>query len=141
MTITSTERQGFVIGLVTTADSVKGQTKPLATSILLAFPRMEAGQVATSYIPTGTRAVDIITNDVAMPLFRLYGVRDFVGPMGRRGLLGADDPPGSDANVPEWVTATQVDVQLNDFGGTLAASRVTNIDYNSLINKPDVVLP
>ncbi len=55
---------------------------------------MEAGQVATSYIPTGTRAADIITNDVAMSLFRSHGVREFVGPMGRRGLLGVDGPPG-----------------------------------------------
>jgi hypothetical protein len=125
-----------------------------------------------------------------MSLFRLYGVRDFVGPMDRRGLLGADGPPGesivgpqeergppgesivgpqgergppgesivgpqgehgspgesivgppgSDANVPSWVNATQSNVQLSTFGGTLAASRVTNIDYNSLINKPVVIL-
>jgi hypothetical protein len=34
-----------------------------------------------------------------------------------------------------------LDVQLSAFGGTLAASRVTNIGYNSLINKPVVVLP
>ena len=79
-------------------------------------------------------------------------MRDFVGPIGRRGLFGADGPPGqsivgpqgppgSDANVPEWVTTTQLDVQLIAFGGTLAASRITNIDYNSLINKPIVVLP
>ncbi len=29
-----------------------------------------------------------------MSLFRLYGVRDFVGSVGRRGLLGADGVPG-----------------------------------------------
>ena len=49
-TITSTEGQGFVVGLVTSADVVKGQTNTLATSILLAFPQMEAMQVATSYV-------------------------------------------------------------------------------------------
>jgi hypothetical protein len=32
-------------------------------------------------------------------------------------------------------------VRLSALGGTLAASRVTNIDYNSFINKPVVVLP
>ena len=112
-----------------------------------------------------------------MSLFKLYGVRDFVRPMDRRGLLGADGPPGesivdpqgergplgesivgpqgercpqgesivgppgSDANVLLWVKATQSNVQLGAFGGTLAASRVTNIDYDSLTDKSDVVLP
>jgi hypothetical protein len=40
-----------------------------------------------------------------------------------------------------YVNATQSNVQLSAFGGTLAASRVTNIDYNNLINKPAIVLP
>jgi hypothetical protein len=101
MTITSIKGQGFVIGLVTAANAVKGQTNTLATSMFLAFPQMEAGQVATSYIPTGTRAADIITIDVAMSLFRLYGERDFVGPMGRRGLIGADSPPGESIIGPQ----------------------------------------
>jgi hypothetical protein len=65
---------------------------------LICFPQFELGLVATSYIPTNgtsvTRAADIILSDVSMSMFRLYGVRDFVGPMGRRGLLGADGPPG-----------------------------------------------
>ena len=43
--------------------------------------------------------------------------------------------------TPMWVNATQSDVQLGAFGGTVAASRVINIGYNSLINKPGVVLP
>jgi len=98
MTITSTEGQGCVIGLVTAAYAIKGQTNTLATSIVLAFPLMHDGQFATSYIPAnGSPAIgaaDIITYDVAMSLFRLYGIRNFVGPMGRRGLLGASGPPG-----------------------------------------------
>ena len=138
---------------------------------------MEDEHVATSRIPTNdspvTRTADIVTYDVAMSLFGLYGVRDFVGPMGRIGLIGADGPasiqglkrytveqgiqglqgytgdvgeqglrglkgdtgdqgiqgpPGSDVNVPLWVNATQSNVHLIAFGGTLAASRVTNID-------------
>jgi len=184
MAITWTEGQGFVIGLVTAEDAIKGQTNALATSILLAFPHMEDGHVTTNYISTSgclvTRAADIVLYEVAMSLFRVYGVRDLVGPMGRRGLLGVDGPvglkgdtgeqgiqglkgdtgeqgiqglkgdtgdtgpqglPGSDATVPLWVNATQTNVQLSAFGGTLAASRLTNIDYNSLINKPLVVLP
>ena len=52
MTITSTKGQGFIIGLVTAADAIKGHTNTLATSILLAFPQMEDGQIGTSYIPT-----------------------------------------------------------------------------------------
>ena len=64
-----------------------------------------------------------------------------IGPKGDTGEQGIQGPPGSDANVPSWANATQSNVQLSAFGGTLAASRVTNIDYNSLINKPVVVLP
>ena len=56
--------------------------------------------------------------------------------------MGPQGSPGLDANVPLWVNATaQSNVQLGAFGGTLAASRVTNIDSNSLVNKPVVVLP
>ena len=59
---------------------------------------MVDGQVATSYIPTNNspfaRAADIVAYDVAMSLFGLYGVRDFVGPMGGRGFLGASGLPG-----------------------------------------------
>jgi hypothetical protein len=60
---------------------------------------MELGQVATSYIPINgtrvTRAVDNILTDVSMSMFRLYGAQDFVGPIGRRGLLGTDGPAGA----------------------------------------------
>jgi len=66
---------------------------------------MGPGQVVTSYIPTNgssaTRAADIITYDVAVSLFKLYGVRDFVGPMGRRGLLGDTGPPGESIVGPQ----------------------------------------
>ncbi len=57
---------------------------------------MELRQVATSYISTnGTRATwvaDGILSDLSMSMFKLYGVRNFVGSVGRRGLLGADGP-------------------------------------------------
>ena len=73
MTITSTEGQGFIIGLITAADSDRAEVNSIATSILLAFPQMEDGQVATSHIPANgssvTRAADIVTYDVAMSLF------------------------------------------------------------------------
>jgi hypothetical protein len=58
---------------------------------------MDLGQVATSYIPTSgtrvTKAADMVQNDVSLSLFKLYRVRDFIGPIGRRGLLGSDSPP------------------------------------------------
>ena len=41
-----------------------------------------------------TRAADVILADLAMSMFRLYGVRDFLGPTGRRGLLGVEGPVG-----------------------------------------------
>ncbi len=59
---------------------------------------MELGQVATSYIPTNgtrvTRDADVILDDLAMSTLRLYGVRDFPGPLGMRSLLGFDGPVG-----------------------------------------------
>ena len=55
--------------------------------------------------------------------------------------MGPQGPPSSDANVPLWVNATQLDVHLSALGVSLSASRVTNVDYNSRVNKPVVVLP
>jgi hypothetical protein len=89
----------FVVYLVTAATAIRAQGNIITGSIFLCFPQFKLGQVTTSYIPTnGTRvtgAADVILTDVYMSMFRLYGVRDYVGPMGRRNLLGADGPAGA----------------------------------------------
>ncbi len=105
MGITSPNGLSFVVYLVTAANVVRAQGNTTTGSIFLCFPKFKIGQVATSYIPTNgtrvTRAADVILSDVAMSLFRLYGVRDFFGPMGRRGLLGAYGAPGEKGDTGE----------------------------------------
>ena len=98
MTITSHLGLSFLLYLVTASNVIRAQENTTSGSTFVCIPQMELGQVATSYIPTnGTRvirAADMVQNDVFLSLFKLYGVRDFIGPIGRRGLLGADGPPG-----------------------------------------------
>ena len=57
---------------------------------------MHVGSPYPTFEQTGlvllARASDAILTDVSMSMFRLYDVRDFLGPIGRRGLFGADGP-------------------------------------------------
>ena len=65
------------------------------------------------------------------------------GAKGDKGDKGDTGAPGSAANVPSWVTSSQDGVLLEDFGGNIDASRVTNIqsggaaDWNTLANRPN----
>jgi len=98
MMITSATRVCFVFNLTTVSFASRAQGNTTSGAIFTCFPQMKLGPVATSYIPTSgtsvTRTADVIIFDVSISMFRLYGVRDFVGPMGRRGFLGAAGPPG-----------------------------------------------
>jgi hypothetical protein len=104
MTFSSSLGVSFVLYLTTVANAIRAQGNTTSGSIFLCFPRMELGQVATSYIPANgtrvTRAADVILKDLSMSLFRLNGVRDFVGPTGRRGLMGETGPVGPSDGPP-----------------------------------------
>ncbi len=57
MTSSSTTATAFVIFMVTSTTSPRGETNTLTTSIYVAGAQAEAGVSATSYIPTTTAAV------------------------------------------------------------------------------------
>ncbi len=77
--------ESFVAYLVTAANAVRARGNTTTGFIFLCFPQFELGQVATNYIPTSgnrvTRTADAILSDVYMSMFKMFGVRDYVGPM------------------------------------------------------------
>jgi hypothetical protein len=98
MTITSPLEISFLLYLVTASNAIRARGNTTSDAIFVCFLQMGLGQVATSYIPTNgtrvTRAADMVQYDVFLSLFRLYGVRDFIGPTGRRRLLGETGQQG-----------------------------------------------
>ena len=73
----------------------------------------------------------------------LNGTNGIDGKDGTNGTNGKDGVDGSDANVPLWVTSTQAEVLLANFGGQLDASRVNNLpsgghaEWSTLTNRPE----
>jgi hypothetical protein len=63
MTSSSTTATAFIIFMVNSATSPRGETNTLTTSIYVAGARAEAGVSATSYIPTTTVAVTRAADD------------------------------------------------------------------------------
>jgi hypothetical protein len=148
MTTTTATGIAFVVYLTTAASAIRAQGKTTPGAIFIYFPQMELGPIATSYILTNgsrvTRAADIILKNVSKSMFRLYGSRDFTGNRGERGERRSQGesivgPPGSNVNLPPWVSFQQYDVGLSNFGGTLAASRIT--DLPTQVTLPTWVLP
>jgi hypothetical protein len=80
MVITSSFGTSFVVYLVITENAIRAEGNTTTCSTFICIPHMELVQVI--------RAANIILYDVGVSLFRLYGVRNLIGPMGRRGLLG-----------------------------------------------------
>jgi hypothetical protein len=115
MTITSILGTTFIVTLTIVSFASRTQANATSKATFLYFPQMKLDEVPTSYIPTSgarvTRAADIVQNILSLSTFRLYGSRDF------NGSRGEVEPPGSNVNVPPWVSFKQSSVGISEFGG------------------------
>jgi hypothetical protein len=136
--------------MITNPPATRNQFNTTTGNILVAAPQLELGSSPKSYIPRGaeaiTRAANVIGDDMNLSVFRLYGSRDFAGRRGEsivgppgESIVGPQGPPGSNLNLPPWVSSDQASISLSNFNGSLSYSRLTEIPAQ--ITLPSWILP